>query len=312
MNGDNENTDGVLSGSLVLEYDDSINAETPVETYIGYTKASGLSADNYEIEYKNGNVTITKIPVSAAEGIARNTFLTVIFDKSVPGLAAANFEVMQDQTQVTLTGITVSADNKTYTLNGKFAVGKEHTVEVNFDGSQADSTLQFTGSALTFKPVRSGGSFGGGTGTVIGTAGGKNDKNTKKDNTANQLVLYIGQKDALVFGNAVTNDVAPKIHDDRTMLPARFVAENLGAEVSWDGEKQLVTVKGRNLKTGEDITILICIGSDTAYVNGKEVKLDSAAFIENDRTYTPVRFVSEELGADVEWIEAEQKVVITK
>lgn len=312
VNGENVNTDGVLSGSLVLEYDDSINAETPVETYIGYTKASGLSADNYEIEYKNGNVTITKIPVSAAEGIARNTFLTVIFDKSVPGLAAANFEVMQDQTQVTLTGITVSADNKTYTLNGKFAVGKEHTVEVNFDGSQADSTLQFTGSALTFKPVRSGGSFGGGTGTVIGTAGGKNDKNTKKDNTANQLVLYIGQKDALVFGNAVTNDVAPKIHDDRTMLPARFVAENLGAEVSWDGEKQLVTVKGRNLKTGEDITILICIGSDTAYVNGKEVKLDSAAFIENDRTYTPVRFVSEELGADVEWIEAEQKVVITK
>ena len=73
-----------------------------------------------------------------------------------------------------------------------------------------------------------------------------------------------------------------------------------------------MTIQGKNLKTGEDITILIYIGSDAAYVNGKEIKLDSAAFVENDRTYTPVRFISEELGAGVDWIEAEQKVVITK
>ena len=96
------------------------------------------------------------------------------------------------------------------------------------------------------------------------------------------------------------------------MLPARFVAENLGAKVSWDGEKELVTIAGKNLKTGEDVTILVYIGSDIAYVNGKEVKLDFSAFVENDRTYTPVRFISEELGASVEWIESEQKVVITK
>ena len=73
-----------------------------------------------------------------------------------------------------------------------------------------------------------------------------------------------------------------------------------------------MTIKGKNLKTSEYITILIYIGSDIAYVNGKESKLDSAAFVENDRTYTPIRFISEELGASVEWIESEQKVVITK
>ena len=73
-----------------------------------------------------------------------------------------------------------------------------------------------------------------------------------------------------------------------------------------------MTIQGKNHKTSEDITILIYIGSDIAYVNGKEIKIDSAAFIENDRTYTPVRFISEELGASVKWIETEQKVVITK
>ena len=135
---------------------------------------------------------------------------------------------------------------------------------------------------------------------------------TEKDNSVNQIILTIGKKDAQVFGKAKSNDVAPKIENDRTMLPARFVAENLGAKVEWDGEKQLVTITGKNLKTDENVTILITIGSATVKVNGKEIKLDSPAFIENDRTYTPIRFISENLGASVEWVEKDQKVIITK
>ncbi len=131
-----------------------------------------------------------------------------------------------------------------------------------------------------------------------------------KDNSR-QLILTIGKKDATVFGKAMTNDVAPKIVNDRTMLPARFVAENLGAVVTWNEEKQEVTINGKNTK-GEEISILIKIDSDIAYVNDKEVKLDSPAFIENDRTYTPIRFISEELGATVDWNETEQTVTITK
>ena len=135
---------------------------------------------------------------------------------------------------------------------------------------------------------------------------------TEKDNSENQIILTIGEKKALVFGKTKINDVAPKIVNDRTMLPARFVAENLGADVSWNEDKELVTITGKNLKTGENVTILVNIDSDVAYVNGREVKLDSPAFIENDRTYTPIRFISEHLGASVEWLETEQKVVITK
>ena len=126
-----------------------------------------------------------------------------------------------------------------------------------------------------------------------------------------QLILTIGKKDAAVFGQTKSNDVAPKIVNDRTMLPARFVAENLGAVVTWNAEKQEVTVKGKNAKD-EDITILIYIGSDIAYVNDEQIKLDSPAFIENDRTYTPVRFISERLGASVEWNETDKTVTITK
>lgn len=114
-----------------------------------------------------------------------------------------------------------------------------------------------------------------------------------------------------MFGKTKSNDVAPKIVNGRTMLPARFVAENLGAVVAWNAEKQEVTIKGKNAKD-EDITILIYIDSDIAYVNDEQFKLDSPAFIENDRTYTPVRFISEQLGASVEWNEADKTVTITK
>ena len=44
-------------------------------------------------------------------------------------------------------------------------------------------------------------------------------------------------------------------------------------------------------------------------VNGKDVKLDSVAFAENDRTYLPVRAISEALNAIVEWNENEPSVV---
>ena len=126
------------------------------------------------------------------------------------------------------------------------------------------------------------------------------------DNSKNEITLTIGQKDATVFGEAKQNDVAPIIRNDRTMLPARFVAEALGATVLWDEKERKVTI------TKDDITIIIYIDSDKAYANGKEVTLDSPAFIENDRTYTPLRFIAENLGATVDWNETEQKVIITK
>ncbi|WP_443634751.1 stalk domain-containing protein, partial [Anaerotignum faecicola] len=122
----------------------------------------------------------------------------------------------------------------------------------------------------------------------------------------NEIILTIGSQKISVFGREIKNDVAPKIVNDRTMLPIRIVAESLGGTVTWNGELQRVTIQ-----KGADV-ILITIGADTAYVNGTAVKLDAAAFVENGRTYLPLRFVSETLGAQVAWNEAEKTVTITK
>lgn len=130
---------------------------------------------------------------------------------------------------------------------------------------------------------------------------------TEIDKTKSQIILTIGNKVAKVFGEDRANDVAPKIVNDRTMLPARFVAESLGAKVEWDD-----TAPGIVTITKDDVKIVIYICEEYAVVNGEKVKLDSPAFIENDRTYTPIRFISEELGASVEWLPETQQVVISK
>ena len=47
-----------------------------------------------------------------------------------------------------------------------------------------------------------------------------------------------------------------------------------------------------------------------AFVNGVAVELDISAYIENSRTYPPLRFVSEVIGSDVIWIDSTKQIII--
>lgn len=126
------------------------------------------------------------------------------------------------------------------------------------------------------------------------------------------IVLAVGSKLMTVFGKNVTNDTAPIIKNNRTMLPARFVAEALGARVTWNAKERTVYISGVNIKTNEPLEIKLTVGSKHALVNGKAYELDSPVFIENDRTYTPLRFIAEMLGAEVYWDELAKVVRIIK
>ncbi|MBR5539339.1 MAG: metallophosphoesterase [Clostridia bacterium] len=121
-----------------------------------------------------------------------------------------------------------------------------------------------------------------------------------------EIKMTIDSLTAFVNGETKTLDAAPIIRNSRTMLPVRFVAENLGATVGWDDVTKTVTVKSA------DTTIEIVIGASTAKVNGAEIALDSPAFIENSRTYLPVRVVAENLGATVGWDDATKTATLTK
>lgn len=123
-----------------------------------------------------------------------------------------------------------------------------------------------------------------------------------------KISLTIGNTTATLNGENVECDAAPIIRNGRTMLPIRFIAEALGADVSWTEQTKTVSVKKFNF------SISLFVGGFSAEVtkNGRveKVELDSPSFIENGRTYLPVRFVSENLGAKVDWNGDTQTVTI--
>ncbi|OPX83595.1 MAG: Protein TolB [Pelotomaculum sp. PtaB.Bin104] len=89
----------------------------------------------------------------------------------------------------------------------------------------------------------------------------------------------------------------------RTQAPARFVAQALGAEVSWN--EGVATFRGNGKE------IVLTAGKSTAAVNGAYVVLDSGALLIEDRIYAPVRFIAETLGAVVLWDADSRLVKIT-
>lgn len=121
-----------------------------------------------------------------------------------------------------------------------------------------------------------------------------------------ELKMTLGKSEYAVNGIKRTMDVTPIIRNSRTMLPARYVAEELGATVVWDEPTSTAIL------TTDAVEIKITVGSNIAYVNGKAEMLDSPAFIENDRAYTPVRFVAEKLGGIVAWDDTTSTAIITK
>lgn len=96
----------------------------------------------------------------------------------------------------------------------------------------------------------------------------------------------------------------PFIEDGRTLVPLRTAFDIVGFEVDWD--QPTLTATGRR----QDFKIEITTGRDEALVNGAPFKLDVPAVLQNDRVYVPLRFVSEALGANVEWSASTQTVNI--
>ncbi len=92
-----------------------------------------------------------------------------------------------------------------------------------------------------------------------------------------------------------------------TLVPIRVISESFGAEVNWDGDTKTVTV------VDGDTTIVVTVGSKTATVNGEEKELEEAPELtENGFTMIPLRFISENLGAEVGYVHETQAITVEK
>ena len=113
----------------------------------------------------------------------------------------------------------------------------------------------------------------------------------------------------LLNGTELKFESAPYIKNDFTMVPFRAIFEAMGATVAWDPETR--SVLGYLETEGDFIDIGMQIDLTHAFVKGEKVDLDIPAEITDDFTFVPLRFVAENLGADVSWDHENYTVVIT-
>jgi hypothetical protein len=105
-----------------------------------------------------------------------------------------------------------------------------------------------------------------------------------------------------VNGNQVDFSPEPIIQAGRVFVPLRGVFERLGASVVYSN--------GTINATGDGRTISLQIGSTQATIDGQPQTLDVAPFIVGASTFVPLRFVSEALGASVDWDDSNHVVSI--
>jgi hypothetical protein len=101
----------------------------------------------------------------------------------------------------------------------------------------------------------------------------------------------------IVDGQDITDISNPVIENDRLLVPIRYVAEAIGAEVDWDAEKRMVRVEreGRDFQLWIDNRLV-------SYFDGAQVQLcDVSPKIINDHTYIPLRLMSNALSVGIEW-----------
>lgn len=101
----------------------------------------------------------------------------------------------------------------------------------------------------------------------------------------------------------VMSDVHPFVENSRTYVPVRFIAEELGYKVEWDGKEEMVTI------SKDEVNMYLRIDSDEVYVNEDVQHLDAPARLRESRTFVPFRAVAELFGAKVEY-DKDHKIAI--
>ena len=133
-------------------------------------------------------------------------------------------------------------------------------------------------------------------------------------------VFHINEYEYEVVRNGVVTkrlmDVTPVLRNNRTMLPLRYVAEAIGADVKWDAKTRTATF------TKDGLTASIQVdGNEIVLSNGKTIKMDSKPLMLNNRVLVSVVNVANVFGLtngntldgsdqDIEWQQEDKSATI--
>ena len=111
--------------------------------------------------------------------------------------------------------------------------------------------------------------------------------------------IYLDGTELVLATNAKIETI-----QNNVMIPVRVVVENLGFKVAWDKSKQSVTINN------DSTVIHLVVNNKSGYVNGSEVTLPIGPALKTDTVLVPIRFVSEQLGLQVNWDNVTKRVYL--
>jgi hypothetical protein len=250
---------------------------------------------NTVVKLEEGKNTV-KVKAVDKAGNETTIALNIIRDTIIPQIlivSPANNSTINKET-ISVSGSVIDENIDTVTVNGK-------TVSLDSNNKFFD-TIQLQEGKNTI------------TITAVDKVDNKNSQIVtvyyKKPQLATVIVLQIGNSTFTVNGESHTLDSPPVIKNNRTLLPIRAIIEALGGTVGWDPNEKKVTV------TLGNTTLELWIGKSVAKVNGIDIPIDSTnpkvvPEIINSRTMLPLRFVTENLGCDVQWDGTTKTITIT-
>ena len=185
-----------------------------------------------------GSVTAT---LTTSNGLTATKEITVKgFDEIVKLTAKVDKKRISDGETLNVTTEAKLKDGRTIALSPKVVEYSIDGFVGNFDENgnlTVSSTADLYKSEITIK------------------VGDKTSTTTIYDSSSKIIEMTIGKKDYSINSEKKKMDTVPFIQDSRTLVPVRFVAESIGAQVEWDAEKQLVKITNNDsvmtLKVGE-------------------------------------------------------------
>lgn len=247
----------------------------------------------------------------------------MVFDYTGKPLTAEQFNLpkkfyIDDETGKALLE---KADGTREVLAGKYSFipelnqlieAKKYRVSVRMKETEHLAEITY-GIKVTIKSNVTGnsGSGSGGSSHASVRPGSKDSKDVSKptDKTPAQTsvtpsakaVLTIGSKSYMTKDGMKPMDVAPMLHQGRTMLPARMIAELLGVNVAYNATNKTASFEYTNGDSKN--TVALTLGQKMMKVNGKDVALTADLIVVNGRILLPIRDIQKalkDLGLNIE------------
>ena len=202
-------------------------------------------------ETNEDTITVSGTATDKESGISKVTVNGIPASISSSGSFSTKLNLTEGINRITVLAIDNSGNQTTRTINVTYKKPAK-TITIILQVGQTTFTVNGTSNTLDSPPIIKNGRTLLPIRPVVEALGGSvswdgNEKKVTVTLGSTTIELWIGKNTARVNGvtkpiDSTNSKVVPEIINGRTMLPLRFVTENLGCTVQWDGSTQTITI----------------------------------------------------------------------